>query len=98
MRRFPNESFPNEIFQMRNFRNEIFQMRHCRNEIFPNAIPKKIIDNCEKNYRKRLEKVLDLDGERLEPFHLQEIKKNQIKKKKILKKILKKKKKKKKIN
>ena len=40
-----------------------------------NAIPKKIIDNCGKNYRKRLEKVIELEGERLEPFHLQEIKK-----------------------
>ena len=39
------------------------------------AIPKTIIDNCGKNYKKRLEKVLELEGERLEPFHLQEIKK-----------------------
>jgi hypothetical protein len=45
---------------------------------------KKIIDNCGKNYRKRLEKVIELEGERLEPSNL-------IKKKKILKKILKRK-------
>ena len=36
---------------------------------------KKIIDNCGKNYRKRLEKVIELEDERLEHFHLQEIKK-----------------------
>ena len=30
---------------------------------------------AEKNYRKRLEKVIELEDERLEPFHLQEIKK-----------------------
>ena len=41
-----------------------------------NAIPKKIIDNCGKNYKKRLEKVIELEGERLEPVHLQEIKRD----------------------
>ena len=40
-----------------------------------NAIPKKMIDNCGKNYKKRLEKVIELEGERLEPVHLQEINK-----------------------
>ena len=40
-----------------------------------NAIPKKLIDNCEKNYKKRLEKVIEMEGERLEPVHLLEIKK-----------------------
>ena len=35
-----------------------------------NAIPKKLIDNCEKNYKKRLEKVIRIEGERLEPVHL----------------------------
>ena len=39
------------------------------------AIPKKIIENCGKNYKKRLEKVIEIEGERLEPVHLQEIKK-----------------------
>ena len=35
---------------------------------------KKLIKNCGLNYVKRLEKVIELEGERLEPFHLQEIK------------------------
>ena len=34
-----------------------------------------MIDNCGKNYKKRLEKVIELEGERLEPVHLQEINK-----------------------
>ena len=38
-------------------------------------IPKSIIDKCGKSYVKRLKKVIELNGERLEPFHLKEIEK-----------------------
>ena len=38
-------------------------------------IPKSKIDKCGKSYVKRLKKVIELNGERLEPFHLKEIEK-----------------------
>ena len=34
-----------------------------------------MIKNCGLSYQKRLEKVIELKGERLEPYHLEEIKK-----------------------
>ena len=38
-----------------------------------NNIPKKIIEKCGKDYIKKLEKVIEISGERLEPFHLRQI-------------------------
>ena len=40
-----------------------------------NAIPKAIIEKCGENYIKRLKKVIEIEGERFEPFHLKEIEK-----------------------
>ena len=40
-----------------------------------------MIKNCGLNYQKRLEKVIELNGERLEPYHLEEIKKEMKEKK-----------------
>ena len=40
-----------------------------------NLIPTSMIKNCGLSYQKRLEKVIELKGERLEPYHLEEIKK-----------------------
>ena len=36
-------------------------------------IPKELIKKCGRSYTKRLEKIIELRGERLEPFHLKEI-------------------------
>ena len=41
-----------------------------------NNIPKKIIEKCGENYINRLKKVIEINGERLEPFHLREIEKS----------------------
>ena len=40
-----------------------------------NTIPKSLINKCGKSYVKRLKKIIELNGERLEPFHLKEIEK-----------------------
>ena len=40
-----------------------------------NNIPKKIIEKTGVNYERRLKKVIEIKGERLEDFHLREIKK-----------------------
>ena len=38
-----------------------------------NSIPKSIIENLFKNYIKRVKKVIELDGARLEPEHLKKL-------------------------
>ena len=40
-----------------------------------NSIPDRIIKNCGLNCQKRLAKIIELEGERLEPYHLKEIRK-----------------------
>ena len=40
-----------------------------------NNIPKKIVEKCGHNYIRRLKKVIELEGERLEPYHLSQIEK-----------------------
>ena len=41
-----------------------------------NNITKKIIEKCGENYLNRLKKVIEINGKRLEPFHLREIEKS----------------------
>ena len=38
-----------------------------------NLIPKKIVEKCGQNYVKRLKKIIEISGERLEPYHLNQI-------------------------
>ena len=40
-----------------------------------NSIPNRIIQKCGMGYIKRLKKVIELQGERLEPYHLNLIQK-----------------------
>ena len=38
-----------------------------------NLIPKKLVEKCGQNYVKRLKKIIEISGERLEPYHLNQI-------------------------
>ena len=40
-----------------------------------NKIPLKIIKNCDAHYTERLKKIIEIKGERLEQYHLNQIKK-----------------------
>ena len=40
-----------------------------------NSIPQRLIKICGNNYLRRIKKVIEINGERLEPYHLNQIRK-----------------------